>query len=249
MIFNLVNIIPWGSDLPADKRIVRTLIIGCVCYVLLYSLISMNQFIQNQSIILILNMIRKFFWGVFAVDLSLLYILNKNDFSFSMIKNKLLTGLFGEKKEQKLLPQAENPPQVLAKKQETVVNHQPNQHEKSEKKIQGDDKDELDIDLLTEEFVESEVKKEVSSASPVEIPVESKPHDDTKQEKETSAPSDKTGNKDENISDGPIISNNEEQCEKKPDCPKLTQDNINKYVKNKTKIHLHTSIKSEDLNL
>lgn len=221
MIFSLVKLIPWGLDLSTDKRIVRTFIIGCVCYMLLYLVVSMNYFIQNQTIILILNTIHKCFWGFFATDLSLFYAMNKNSLGFDVIKR--MTGMFGGEKEKKLIPQSENSPQTLVVKQEPVLKQVENKK---------NDKVELDIDLLTEDNVEpdvTEVKK--PELEPQEI------------KGETSA---------ETIQDegkSTVENREEKQSEKQSECPKLTQDNINKYVKNKAKIKLHASVKSEDLNL
>lgn len=94
MLFNLINILPWGSDLPKEKRIVRTFIIGNICYIASYFLLSIDFLWSNPLINGIINVIRQYFLGVFMADLSLLYVLNRQYFGLQNFKSQLMN-LFG----------------------------------------------------------------------------------------------------------------------------------------------------------
>lgn len=86
MIFQLVNHLPWGLSMDDKQRLYTSTIIGSVCYILIYILMTFSNFISNS----ILHIIVKIFWCNLAMDLYMLYIRFKHIFSIVTYKTNLL---------------------------------------------------------------------------------------------------------------------------------------------------------------
>ena len=69
MFYYLIHSLPWGRDLQAGKRNVRTFIIGSVFYILLHGLMFANKIaLFNLTVALAFNIIKRYFWWIFLAD-------------------------------------------------------------------------------------------------------------------------------------------------------------------------------------
>ena len=252
MFYCLVDNLPINTDQQPNKRFVRTFIIGCICHIIAYSILSIDLLANNPMIRVFVNLIKKWYWMIFALDLSMLGILHKGFFGLVSIKNLIFggnkntapTNNIGDEQPQQIQPQIRQQiqihqselPQPQAQQQpQPQAQQQPQPQRQKSRDAVKKPSEELDIDLLTENEERSNVVEEKHS-----------------EHKETSSkvivPSE--------TQDIPEVDDNDDACDvDEPDTgetdgnPKLTEDNINKYVINKGKIVTNVSLKSEDLNL
>jgi len=244
MFYCLINSLPWGREMTSNQRFTRTFIIGLVCYAIIYMMPSFDQY---QVFKVGIDSIRSWLWIIFGLDLALLGIITKGFFGYNLIKSYMIG-----------TPKREVPKQI--------VNNQP--HLKL-KQI-----NDLDVDLITEhgdqntehgdqntehgkvssDETNKEVKKEVDKSKEVD-PSKEVNNRVINTEVVNKEVIDIVGEKDDDIEidtevdvvgDGTVGANTV-GVEGSP--PKLTHDNINKYVTGKSKIIVNQSVRSEDLNL
>ncbi len=77
MFFYLIHNLPWGSELNAGKRNVRTLLIGSVCYVFFHALLYAHDLNFSPIISTILNISRYYFWWILLIDAIAMSVLYK----------------------------------------------------------------------------------------------------------------------------------------------------------------------------
>jgi hypothetical protein len=67
MLYYLIHSLPWGADLQAGKRNVRTFLIGSICYILFHALLYSDVKIPNY-VTIAYYILRKYFWWILAAD-------------------------------------------------------------------------------------------------------------------------------------------------------------------------------------
>jgi len=224
MFYCLVDALPINTNQQPSKRFVKTFIIGCICHLVVYSFLSIDLLVNNPIIHVFVNLIRQWYWIIFMIDLSMLGILNKGFFGYETIKNLIFD-------KNKHVDMIDHPTQELfqLKQPDTQLLNESKQLHKKSPKYAKKIHEELDIDLLTEN--EEKMEKEEKTEDEL-IPKSINSSDTLK------------------VDDSDIVCDTDEpDNDKIGENPKLTEDNINKYVTNKNKIVTDMSIKSEDLNL
>lgn len=76
MFCYLIHNLPWGNDLQLGKRNVRTFIMGTVCYILLHALLYASKVNFTPMVSAIVYTIRRYFWWIVladAISMSIIY--------------------------------------------------------------------------------------------------------------------------------------------------------------------------------
>lgn len=245
MFYTLIHMLPWGPELPDNQRLVRSFIIGLVCYVFLYSLLPIDRIVKYSLITTIARIIKNWFWLIFSMDLAILGIINKSNFIKSQIHGWLGKTVEGTKDNQRVI----NPQPIVHAISPPPVNNKTLTTNKLPRNNSSNRKEELDVDLLTEneENEENEEKdKNIEIITSTKQSTDLKPVGVNKAEIENE---EKPTNEEKPNHEGVDIDKEIEEDDNVGEHPKLTSDNIDKYVRNKNKIQINQSIKSEDLNL
>lgn len=258
MFYYLIHNLPWGEHLQPGKRNVRTFIIGSVCYILLHALLFASKINFNPMMITITYVIRRYFWWIVIADALSMAITYKLAYGRNILTEIPLIEMVGEwiggardvgldggnRNIRPTDPGLGEPIEVKTlpdlsihstKLRETDLN--------SANKINKED--ELDIDLLTEnESLPDQNSHNIMTNEPSVSPKA----EDNEEIDNTEPVANEVNNLDESGEpNGPDEKNEDEE---EVDTPKLTSENINKYVINRSRLKLAAiDIKSEDLNL
>lgn len=271
MFFYLIHNLPWGSQLENGKRNVRTFLIGSVCYILLHALLYANtkNFIGIPMLSSFLYLAQRYFWWILLADSAAMSITYKLFYGRSILTELPLLGafkgLFKKEENKEIIPTITNI--NIPKIDETKnINITPINN-KEQSKVQTKNSNELEIDLLTEN---ESIKPVISKINNIET-IDSTNHtlDTSKQIKENNSneiiinePSnikndnkeiEQKNNQSENqqTSNSDISEINSSHSSTNSSGPKLTSENIDKYVINR-KLKIKQSeldIRSEDLDL
>ena len=265
MVYCLIHVLPWGIEMASNKRMVRTFVMGTICYFALYLLLHTKLLEYNAMMSMAVTMISKWLWLICAMDLSLLGILNKG-----FIGSHMMTNFFGPKLlTQEVVPQIQGSDVIGASKiadtndvktnpettpvvkettpvvKETTSVVKETTHEVKETTPKRDVKyevtaDDLNIDLLTDDEGVDDNDVELDEGKTNAFVEKSDTHVDEKKTNTCVEKSDThVDETDTHVVENDLISSH----------PKLTQDNIEKYVTMKKKICVDPSVKSEDLIL
>lgn len=227
MFYTTINTILGATTLP--RKFMITIILGTILYGIIYYLLSSGYLKVFQVVV-------PYFLYILILDISLLGILYKGFFGYEKIKNLLFSN--NSTVHQPITDSSNTPPNAIsapgippntttAPPQKEVPPQ--SQSQSAEQTNHKPSEDELDIDLITEQDVSEEQDDSTS-----------KEHDAPKEkDKDVSEEQDTPKEQDEPTT--PKLDEN--------DHPKLTQDNIQKYVINKSKILVDETAKSEDLKL
>ena len=222
MFYTTIKTILGATTLP--RKFMVTIILGTILYGIIYYLLSSGYLKMFQVIV-------PYFLYIFILDISLLGILYKGFFGYDKIKNLFSGGNSATPPPIVISPNTTEAPSGVAPQNTSTLpprNEAPHQSQPAEHPHKPSE-DELDIDLITEQDGSEEPDDQV----PREPDAHASKEKDIPEEPDTSKVPD-------------------EQPTPKPDeCdrPKLTQDNIQKYVINKSKILVDETAKSEDLKL
>lgn len=240
MFYCLIDAIPIGTGQPADKRLIRTFIMGSICHAITYILLSSGLVASDP----IVSLFKQWYWMICGIDLSMLGIINKGFFGYEWIKG-ILCGetlpMITDQNQPTVL--AHEPPipevQAPAPTPEPIAKPRPVQEHRS---ASISSKDELDIDLLTENDVDVDLDVDDSDVLTTEVAADTTiPPTDAAPANIVVSPTDTVAPPSDAVV---VVSETKDTCN-----PKLTEDNINKYVIGKQKIITTVSVKSEDLNL
>lgn len=282
MFFYLIHNLPWGLELENGKRNVRTFLIGSVCYILFHALLYANNknFIGMPMLSSFLYMIQRYFWWVLIADSIAMSITYKLAYGRSILTELPLLEVIGgwfkgnrpELQPQLIVP-AINPPAItilpksinpmpISMELDIKNKKLPVANMKDLVKNLPKNNDDLDIDLLTE----NESIKPIINNNLIPQPIVSDENIDekddineNKMEKEIKIESiietkvENKSNTNMDVSDvSSLHSSNVSNNSSGSSGPKLTTENIKKYVLNRDSLkikHSELDIKSEDLHL
>ena len=278
MFFYLIHNLPWGEELQHGKRNVRTFIIGAVLYILFHALLFSNKVNFNPMIITIFYMIKKYFWWIVMADCIAMAITYKLAYGRNILTEIPIFQMVGDwiggnnnepQPQPQLQPQPQPPlqshrPQSINTK--TNVSDQTSnssvqsaiqktENHFNQQRSQINNNDDLDIDLLTE----NESQPGQTQSNQLHPDSDLAENDDVKSEnieyEETPIDNETTIEQiEDQLSNNSQLSNDSQNSQQllSEMGPKLTSENINKYVINRSKLKLKNTaaeIKSEDLNL
>jgi len=247
MFFSLISLVPWGIDMDPLTKIARTFIIGCTCYTAIYMSTMIEYLMNHPALAAILTMAKSWLWIIFLVDLVAFGALNRTSlFNFThQTQPQPQTQQLQQFQPPHLLqqPQLSQPcqPQIGAAQKPPVLdidllteNEEDEDEDEDEDENEGDEDEEDEEDVDEDDFLDlgEDVKdvKEVKEVKDVKEVKEVKEVKDVKEIKE-------------------VKEVKEEPKEAEIPTPKLTQDNIAKYVNHKVKAPKEMSLKSNDLEL
>jgi hypothetical protein len=278
MFFYLIHNLPWGQDLQQGKRNVRTLIIGSVCYILFHALLYADRINFPPMFSTMVFIVRRYFWFIFAADLIAMSVLYKIAYGRTIFSEIPLPQMIGDLvgrgevpleldvPDPEPEPMIQNEPKVndpltLNKDTEPVnkasdIKNTINVNDVRPLRVIDPQNmiDELQIDLLTE--------NEGSEPDPMTVseldghPTQSEGESqlgDTDMEMVETEDEDETSQNQQHESEPEHEQNVESDPES--DSPKLTSENINRYVKTKPKRTAsppkqpEIELQSADLNL
>ncbi len=266
MFFYLVHNLPWGQDLQQGKRNVRTLIMGSVCYILFHALLYADRINFPPMFSTMVFIIRRYFWFVLAADLIAMSVLYKIAYGRTIFSEIPIPQMIGD-----LVGRAEVPLEINVPDPVPVVNPPADQahdtkvvdvpvktsKDKLEVPIASEVRplrvidpqnmiDELQIDLLTE--------NEGAEPDPLTVAeLDSQPN----QSEAESQGGDFTESQGGDLSEMGEMEETEEEDDtvqesetehSDEDSPKLTSENIDRYVKTKPK-RTHSPPKQPEIEL
>ena len=274
MFYYLIHNLPWGEQLQPGKRNVRTFITGSVCYILIHALLFASKANFHPMATTIIYAIRKYFWWIVMADAMAMAITYKLAYGRNILTEIPIFEMIGEwiggtretqppqnniqphpQQLQANLPLIDKSQQMDKTQANVPINSvknttiEPNKDDKTQN-------DELDIDLLTENESQPDdqtIKVLVDKNIKLDKTITKSDKLDTEHEKDIIEPDEAvidSVNVDEEID--PENENKETQSlpVESPQKPKLTSENLSKYVINRSKLKIPApEIKSEDLNL
>ena len=253
MFYYLIHNLPWGEHLQPGKRNVRTFIIGSVCYILLHALLFANKINFNPMMTTITYIIRRYFWWIVIADAISMAITYKLTYGRNILTELPLIEMVGEwigggrgnRNIRPIEPELGEPIKAQSFP-DLPINSTKSRETNCISANKVNKEDELDIDLLTEnESLPDPNSQDIVTSDPPILPKV-----DNNEEIDNIEPvANEVNNLDE--PNGPNGKNeDEDEEEEEVTTPKLTSENINKYVINRSRLKLAAiDIKSEDLNL